>query len=136
MTDQNIIKYPTKKELWVLRTMIVIALLTIFNFFYWFIRPELIETPFLFILLTLVLLFDTLRIIYIWYHYWSISIPKKPISQKQFTVDVLTTYFPGEPYEMTTGTLLAIKKMRCPHTTFLCDEANDAFLKNFCKENG
>src|SRR5690606_33372864 len=120
MTDQNIIGYPTKKERWVLRTMIIIALLGIFNFFYWFLRPELIETPFLFILLTLVLLFDTLRIIYIWYHYWDIGLPKKPISQKQFKVDVLTTYFPGEPYEMTTETLLAIKKMRYPHTTFLC----------------
>ena len=136
MTDQNIIGCPTKKERWVLRTMIVIAVLGIFNFFYWFIRPELIETPFLFVLLTIVLLFDTLRIIYIWYHYWDIGIPKKPISKKQFKVDVLTTYFPGEPYEMTTETLLAIKNMGYPHTTYLCDEANDAFLKGFCKENG
>src|SRR5690606_25624821 len=103
MTDQNIIKSPSKKELLVLRTIIVIGLLSIFNFLFWFIRPELIETPFLFILLTLVLLFDCLRITYIWYHYWSIGIPKKPKSHKRFTVDVLTTYFPGEPYEMTTG---------------------------------
>ncbi|MGV8812605.1 MAG: glycosyltransferase family 2 protein [Gelidibacter sp.] len=135
MTDHNIIKSPSKKELLILRSIIVIALLSLLNFFYWFIQPELIETPFLFVLLTAVILFDTLRIVYIWYHYWNISIPKKPISKKQFTVDVLTTYFPGEPYEMTTQTLLAIKKMGYPHTTFLCDEANDAFLKNFCKEN-
>ncbi len=135
MNDQNTITGPSKKELIILRIIIVIALLSVCNFFYWFIQPELIETPFLFILLTIVLLFDSLRIVYIWYHYWSISIPKKPISQKHYKVDVLTTYFPGEPYEMTTQTLLAIKNIRYPHTTFLCDEANDAFLKNFCKEH-
>ncbi|MBJ7881748.1 glycosyltransferase family 2 protein [Gelidibacter salicanalis] len=135
MNDQNLITSPKKKELIILRTIIVIALLSVGNFFYWFLQPELIETPLLFGLLTLVIVFDTLRVVYIWYHYWNITIPTKPISKRQFKVDVLTTYFPGEPYEMTTQTLLAIKKMGYPHTTYLCDEANDAFLKNFCEEH-
>jgi cellulose synthase (UDP-forming) len=135
MTDHNIIAAPSKKQLVILRIIIVIAVISIANFFYWFTQPELIEDPFLFWLLTAVIIFDSLRFIYIWYHYWNISIPKKPISTKQFNVDVFTTYFPGEPREMTTQTLLAIKKMSYPHKTYLCDEANDAFLKNFCKEN-
>ncbi len=50
-------------------------------------------------------------------------------------MDVLTTYFPGEPYEMTTQTLLAIKDISYPHKTYLCDEADDEFLKRFCKEH-
>ncbi|WP_299390552.1 glycosyltransferase family 2 protein [uncultured Gelidibacter sp.] len=133
MNDQNSITHPNRKELLIVRTIIVIALLSIGNFFYWFLQAELIETPILFGLLTSVIVFDTIRVVYIWYHYWTISIPKKPVSKTQFTVDVLTTYFPGEPYEMTTETLLAIKRMRYPHTTYLCDEANDAFLKDFCE---
>lgn len=133
MTDQNIITQPKRQELLVLRTLIVIALLCVGNFFYWFLQPELIETPVLFILLTLVMVFDTLRVVYIWYHYWTISVPAPPVSNTPFTVDVFTTYFPGEPYEMTTQTLLAIKQMGYPHTTYLCDEADDAFLKSFCQ---
>jgi cellulose synthase (UDP-forming) len=44
--------------------------------------------------------------------------------------------FPGEPYEMITETLLAIQKIEYPHTTYLCDEANDSSLKEFCKQHG
>lgn len=71
-----------------------------------------------------------------WYNYSNISIPKEPHSHPNFTVDILTTYFPGEPYSMVTTTLKAIKRIRYPHTTYLCDEANDPYLKRFCEENG
>ncbi len=136
MIDANFLTNPRKRDLFALRLIIIIALLTIFNFFFWFLQPELIENPFLFWLLTSVILFDSLRIIYIWYHYWDVSVPVKPISDKQFTVDILTTYFPGEPYDMIVETLLAIKKINYPHTAYLCDEANDAYLKDFCNNNG
>ncbi|MDN3666878.1 glycosyltransferase [Algibacter miyuki] len=136
MNDSNDIKKPTKKEKITLRLLIVIGTLSFCNFFYWFLKPDLIETPFLFWILTAVIVFDSLRILYIWIHYWAISIPKKPVLKSSFTVDVLTTYFPGEPYAMTTQTLLAIKNIRYPHNTYLCDEANDPFLKNFCQKHG
>ncbi|MFB9054909.1 glycosyltransferase family 2 protein [Formosa undariae] len=63
------------------------------------------------------------------------SVPKKPKLTKNFNVDILTTYFPGEPIEMVTETLLAIKKVRYPHTTYLCDEENNGYLKKFCLEH-
>ena len=116
--------------------MILLGLLSMFNFFYWFSNPELIEDKFLFYLLVAPLVFDTLRIIYIWYHYWDISIPLKPKLTKKLTVDVFTTYFPGEPDEMIKETLIAIKNIKYPHSTYLCDEANDLNLKLFCHENG
>lgn len=115
--------------------MILIGLIALINFFYWFYRPELIQDKLLFVLLFISLLFDAFRLIYIWYHYWSISTPEIPKRKKDFTVDVLTTYFPGEPYDMIENTLLAIQKMHYPHTTYLCDEANDNHLKTFCLEN-
>ncbi|MBA4744878.1 MAG: glycosyltransferase [Muricauda sp.] len=64
------------------------------------------------------------------------SAPKKPVGEFRPTVDILTTYFPGEPYEMTLGTLEAIQKITYPHTTYLCDEANDLFLKKECERLG
>jgi cellulose synthase/poly-beta-1,6-N-acetylglucosamine synthase-like glycosyltransferase len=135
MIDQNQVKQPTKKETFKLRLIIVIGLLCTINFFYWFLKPELIGDVVLFFGVALVMMFDTLRVLYIWYHYWNIKIPVKPNAYKSLTVDVLTTYFPGEPYSMTTQTLLAIKEISYPHTTYLCDEADDEFLRSFCKEH-
>jgi len=135
MIDQNNINQPTKKEVITLRLIIVIGLLSVINFFYWFLKPELMGDETLYWFVTIVMIFDTLRVLYIWYHYWDIKVPVKPKVYKDLTVDVLTTYYPGEPYKMTTQTLLAIKEISYPHTTYLCDEADDEFLKSFCKEH-
>ncbi len=131
-----IINEPSRKETLTLRCLIVIGLLSILNFFYWFLTPEFIAHRWLFWLLMGPMVFDSFRIIYIWYHYWHMSVPVKPVLTKALTVDVFTTYFPGEPYDMVKGTLLAIQGMTYPHTTYLCDEANDAHLKEFCGQNG
>ncbi len=136
MNKAKLLKAPAKKEKLTIRLLIVFGLLSIINFFYWFLKPEFVDNYFLYYLLIGPLVFDSLRIIYIWYHYWDISVPEKPKLTKYPTVDVLTTYFPGEPYEMITETLLAIQEIKYPHTTYLCDEANDDFLKTFCKEQG
>ncbi len=135
MKNIRIIGAPLKKEKIVLRILIILGLISIINFFYWFLKPELIDNPLLYWLLMGPLVFDSLRIIYIWYHYWDISIPEKPSLTKNPTVDVFTTYFPGEPYEMIKETLIAIQKIKYPHTTYLCDEANDSYLKEFCKKH-
>lgn len=129
------IKAPNKREKLIIRTLILIGLLSVVNFFYWFVNPGLIEYDLLFVFIMITMVYETLKIIYLWYHYWDISIPQKPKLRTKFTVDVLTTYFPGEPYEMIIDTLTAIQKIKYPHTTYLCDEANDEFLKEFCKKN-
>lgn len=129
------IKAPSSKERFTVRIMILLGLLSVVYFFYWFLNPKLIEDKFLFWILIFSIAYDSLKTIYIWYHYWDISIPVKPVGTSNFSVDVLTTYFPGEPYEMVKKTLLAIQNMEYPHTTYLCDEANDAHLKEFCLQN-
>ena len=98
MKRNNKLKTPTKSEKLTIRLMILLGLLSIVNFFYWFLKPELIDNRFLYWLLIGPLVFDSLKIIYIWYHYWDISVPEKPTTTKKPTVDVFTTYFPGEPY--------------------------------------
>jgi cellulose synthase (UDP-forming) len=136
MSNPNSIMALSKKEKIILRILILLGLISIINFFYWFMNPELIDNHFLYWLLIGPLVFDSVRIIYIWYHYWDISVPVKPLPTKKLTADVFTTFFPGEPYEMIKETLLAIQKIEYPHTTYLCDEANDASLKEFCKQHG
>jgi cellulose synthase/poly-beta-1,6-N-acetylglucosamine synthase-like glycosyltransferase len=136
MKNTQIIKTPVRKEKINLRILILIGLISIINFFYWFLDPKLIDNHLLYWLLIGPLVFDSIRIIYIWYHYWDISVPQKPGSKKNLTADVFTTFFPGEPYEMITETLLAIQKIKYPHTTYLCDEANDSYLKEFCNQHG
>lgn len=137
MSKKNsIIREPTKSERLTLRFLIILGLLCIINFFYWFLKPEFIDHKLLYWLLIGPLAFDSFRIIYIWYHYWDISVPEKPILSKKLTADVFTTFFPGEPYDMVKETLLAIQRMKYAHTTYLCDEADDAHLKKFCFKNG
>lgn len=128
-------KAPSKSEKIKIRALILFGVVSLVNFFYWFLDFELIENQVLYWMLMGLIGFDTFRLIYIWYHYWNISVPVKPISHNLFSVDVLTTYFPGEPKNMLKETLLAIKQMDYPHTTFLCDEANDADLIEFCRLN-
>jgi cellulose synthase/poly-beta-1,6-N-acetylglucosamine synthase-like glycosyltransferase len=135
MTNLKEIRAPKKREKITLRLMILLGLFSLANFFYWFIQPVTIENHLLFWLLIVSIGYDSLKVIYIWYHYWDISFPVKPKLNSNLTVDVLTTYFPGEPYEMVKETLVAIQKMKYPHTTYLCDEANDSYLIEFCKEN-
>ncbi|WP_053971865.1 glycosyltransferase family 2 protein [Mangrovimonas sp. ST2L15] len=132
MTKKN----KNQNSLRILRVMILIGVLSLINFFYWFFKPDLVENRPLFLLLTCVIFFDTFRLLYTWYHYWGISIPNKPKHRTSYKVDVFTTFCDGEPIDMVTQTLLAIKKMDYPHETYLCDEDDNAYLKNFCKENG
>lgn len=126
---------PTKREQNTLRFMIIVGCSAIIYFMFLFLSIDKIGNKFLYILLCITLGYSLARIIYEWYHYWDISVPKvKPIT-KHYTVDVLTTYFPGEPYEMIENTLMAIKSINYPHTTILCDEANDSHLIEFCLKN-
>ncbi|TDU40586.1 cellulose synthase/poly-beta-1,6-N-acetylglucosamine synthase-like glycosyltransferase [Gelidibacter sediminis] len=127
------LKAPTRLEKFKIRILIVFGLASLVNFFYWFFEFELIDNQVLYWMLMMLICFDTFRLIYIWYHYWNLSVPHKPTSHNHLTVDVFTTYFPGEPKHMLKDTLLAIQQMDYPHTTYLCDEANDIELIEFCR---
>ncbi len=126
-------KEPSIKEKRTIRFMVFIGILCMTNFVFWFYRLGY-KPSLLFWVLSISLGYGFLRILYMWYHYISIKIPKKPHGNSKFTVDILTTYFPGEPYEMILETLDAIQKITYPHTTYLCDEANDPYLKEACNK--
>lgn len=126
---------PSKKQLLVLRIMILIGVIYMF----FFLKEALgfsSEWPLLYWMLVTTLVFACGKIIHEWIHYFYISVPKTPAQEKVYKVDIFTTFCPGEPYRMITETLEAIQAITYPHNTFLCDEADDPYLKEFCKKRG
>ncbi|SKA36999.1 Glycosyltransferase, catalytic subunit of cellulose synthase and poly-beta-1,6-N-acetylglucosamine synthase [Chitinophaga eiseniae] len=127
---------PSRRELFTLRLMILLGtvsigvLLTVL-----FRRTQIGYAPLYWVLMAAIT-FNCLTILHEWYHYAAIRIPPSPPPQHPFTVDVLTTYFPGEPYDMIVNTLTAIRAMTYPHTAWLCDEANDPYLREVCARLG
>ncbi|MFS2185340.1 glycosyltransferase family 2 protein [Mucilaginibacter sp. Mucisp84] len=132
----NIIKPPSKRQLFYLRLMIIIGLLCMFFLIHSLLRKSVIGYQPLYWLLISTFVYTFFKVIYEWYHYWSISVPPVLPITKQYTVDIFTTFCAGEPYEMIVETLTAIQAIRYPHETFLCDEADDPYLKSVCKELG
>ncbi len=136
MASNPTVYQPSRRELRTIRLMVLFGVLSIGHFLYWFFQPEYRGHSLLFGLITFIFIYGLLRNMYLWYHYVAIVVPDTPPLERPFTVDVLTTYFPGEPYEMTLATLEAIQRIRYPHTAYLCDEANDPFLRERCLEMG
>jgi cellulose synthase (UDP-forming) len=132
MIKADKIKAPTRKQLFNLRAMMLIGIGTMIFFLYNLLSNDIAGYKPLYWLLVITLVFTCLKIATEWYHYWYITVPPTPPAGKEFTVDIFTTFCKGEPYEMIEETLLAIKAIKYPHTTYLCDEANDPYLKDLC----
>ncbi len=127
---------PTKGEKWVTRVLVLLGLISLVIFVGWFINPGHVGYAPLYYLLTFALGFRLLRLLHEWYHYLGISVPNLPPTNRQWTVDMITTFCPGEPYDMIEQTLVAMKAVTYPHETYLCDEGNDPFLIKLCAELG
>ncbi|MBO0938277.1 glycosyltransferase [Fibrella sp. HMF5335] len=118
------------------RLLIVMGLLFMAAFLWVYFQPQNRGYSWLFALLTISVLFKSLRLLHEWYHYWQVKPLVRPAVTRDWTVDVLTTYCPGEPHAMIINTLRAIQAITYPHTTYLCDEANDPYLRQVCAEMG
>lgn len=127
---------PDKLQKFNLRLMVAGAFFWMIIFIWWFFSTPREGSAWLYWPLTLAFIIKLMRMGYEWYHYFDISVPKKPNLKKQFTVDVLTTACPGEPHSMIINTLKKIVAIKYPHTSYLCDEGNDPALKKVCEELG
>ncbi|MCJ8208847.1 glycosyltransferase [Mucilaginibacter sp. RS28] len=130
------IKQPTRGQYVVLRLMIVIGLCSVFFLLRSLFAREAMGERHLYILLMAAFTFTSFKVLYEWYHYWSITVPEAPTKQREWTVDILTTFCEGEPYEMIVETLSAIQQITHPHETYLCDEADDPYLREVCRQLG
>lgn len=106
------------------------------NFLYAFLAADAGGNPWLYGMLVAMLIFGATKNLSLWYHYLRMTVPQTPELGETFSVDILTTYFPGEPREMVEKTLVAIGRITYPHTTYLCDEANDPCLIELCAKLG
>ena len=126
---------PRRQETYLLRMFIISGLFFLCVFTNWFFRQHTAFLP-IYILLCISLGYKFLKLLFEWYHYWSITINTMPVAKRKWTVDMLTTAMPGEPYEMIEQTLKAMVAVQYPHTNYLCDEGNDPLLKKLCDQLG
>jgi cellulose synthase (UDP-forming) len=136
MKKQHPVKPPLRRERLSLQLMIIIGLSGMIFFLYNLLQPENVGYAVFYWMLIFAVSFKCLKILHEWYHYFFITIPPRPETTKTFTVDILTTFYPGEPYEMIEETLRAIQAIRYPHTTYLGDEGNDPYIKQLCLSLG
>lgn len=119
-----------------IRILIIAGLLFIAAFLGVYLQPGNRGYSWLFAMLTLSVFFKLFRLLHEWYHYWQVKPAVPPASSRTWQVDVLTTYCLGEPLDMVINSLRAIQAMPYPHTTYLCDEANDPYLRQVCADMG
>ncbi|GAB3567309.1 hypothetical protein GCM10027578_17990 [Spirosoma luteolum] len=118
------------------RLIILVGLLFMGGFVWIYAQPTTWGLGWLYALLSLSIGLKLLRLLHEWYHVWQVAPPTPPPLTRTWTVDVMTTFCPGEPYDMVLNSLRAIQAIRYPHTTYLCDEANDPYLREQCQVLG
>ncbi|AEI49611.1 glycosyltransferase [Runella slithyformis] len=136
MKEQTLIKPPTRQQLFTLRLMILLGVLSMAFFMTEMMSESVRGNGVLYAMLMTTFFFACLTTLYEWYHYFSITVPKAPPAGKTYTVDIFTTFCAGEPYEMIEQTLRAVVAITYPHTSYLCDEADDPYLRRLCSELG
>ncbi|MFA4868861.1 MAG: glycosyltransferase family 2 protein [Pedobacter sp.] len=127
---------PTRKEQFTLRLMITLGLISMGFFLNTMLFDSLKGYPPLYWMLIVTFAFICLKTLHEWCHYLWITVPDTPVPTRTYTVDIFTTFCAGEPYEMIEETLAAIQAITYPHKTYLCDEANDPYLKKLCEKLG
>ncbi len=130
------VKPPSRRESFTLRLMILSGFVCMVFFVYSLLADNAVGYAPLYWCLVAAMVFGCMKVLYEWFHYFFITVPVTPPLQKQFTVDVFTTFCKGEPYAMIVETLEAVQAITYPHTTYLCDEADDPYLKEICKNLG
>lgn len=135
-TEWKIIPPPTRRQKVIMWVLVGFGLLSLGIFLWWFLDRDFIGYAPLYWVLAVAFGYKILRMLHEWYHYVGISAKPRPELTRDYRVDMLTTFCAGEPYDMVLETLEAMVNVRYPHTTYLCDEANDPFLQQKCAEMG
>lgn len=122
-----------KLSLLILITLGIWGLLYFAEFWFWEGHPR---NTFFFIVLSVVVFWGVLRSFFTWIFYFFVRLPIEGKTKKKYSLDVMTTAMPGEPYEMFANTLLKISQLDYTHTSYLLDGGNDPKLKELCLQTG
>lgn len=126
---------PRYRELIISKILVLFGLYATIVVMLWLLDSSFKRDNILYYIIVLSFTFKVVSYIAEWLLIWHPSAPEKPNTHREYTVDVLTTYVKGEPKDMIKNSLLAIKSITYPHETFLCDEADDPELNEFCIQN-
>ena len=127
---------PSKRDIIVIRVLVLATFAIFIGFLFWFLDPIHRGHRILFWILAFSFGYKMLHLLYQWFYITSMKPPRWKTPEREWAVDMLTTYVPGEPYDMLVRTLQAMVAVKYPHTTYLCDEGNDPYLKKICEELG
>jgi len=134
---KHTISEPNKRERRGLRLLIGLGVLSIAAFAIWYANEVVIGNYFMYVCLTTTFIYYALKYLHEWIHYSAIEVPERPVLQHNFSVDVLTTYVPGEPFEMLEKTLRAMVAMSYPHTNWCCvEKGGDPKVEQLCADLG
>jgi len=130
------VKPPSRYELLTLRLMILLGVISMGFFVETLLSTAVRGNLILYVMLVVYFGFYCLKILHEWVHYFFITVPPTPLATKKYSVDIFTTFCAGEPYQMLVETLTALQEITYPHETYLCDEADDPYLKALCEKLG
>lgn len=127
---------PTTFERYWGKILIIAGLLSSIYFLAWLLQPQFAGYTPLYIVVIAAFMYKIIIRYIEWFFCFDLQITPMPEQKKIWKVDVLTTFCAGEPKQMLYDTLEAVLKITYPHKTYLCDEANDPELKQFCLDRG
>jgi cellulose synthase (UDP-forming) len=116
--------------------VIFLGVQSVVLFALWWFRPEHVNQPVLFALLSVAVWYGVSRIVVGWYNYFHIEQPEPRPAPPGKRVAVFTTSSPGEPFEMFVQTLAALREVRYPHTTYLLDDTRDPRFRELAAQMG
>jgi len=102
---------------------------------YWF-RAEHVDSPALFVLLSVAFWYAVFRIVLGWINYAALAKPDDRVAPQGRSVAIFTTSTPGEPLSMFDRTLDACRRIRYPHTTYLLDDTRDPRFRELAECHG
>jgi cellulose synthase (UDP-forming) len=126
---------PSRKELIYFKTLVLFGVIAAVFFLQWFLDSDFRSRNILYSIIVAAFLYKIIGLVLEWILSFHPKVKEKPEFNTKWKVDVLTTYVKGEPKDMLFKTLEAIQKITYPHESFLCDEADDPELKEYCLKN-
>lgn len=123
----------SRLEKFVLLALLTLGLESVIYFTHWWFWGGHRKQTAFFVILSFAIFWEIFRNLINWYIYSFVKTPEPQKRMHDFTVDVLTTAMPGEPYAMFEQSLEAIAAIEYPHNTFLLDGGNDPQLQALCE---
>lgn len=120
----------------ILAVLIITGVFSILRLADWWFRFEHIESLPLFIILSFILWYGLIRLVFVWINYMGTSKPEHIPAAKNLRVAIFTTSSPGEPLSMFDKTLEACSRISYPHTTYLLDDTEDTAYRKVAEKHG